>query len=97
MRIDSNINNRIAADAAAANQSKPVAASSGNGTGTDKAELSADQARVNSLTAQLSNLPEVRSDKITDLQKAIRQGTYAVTPEQTADALIADLQGRLAA
>jgi flagellar biosynthesis anti-sigma factor FlgM len=97
MRIDSTNNNRIAADAAAANQTKQAAGNASKIAGDDKAELSTDGARVNSLTAQLNQLPEVRSEKITELQKAIRQGTYDVTPEQTADAIIADVQGRLAA
>ena len=95
MRINLNPNNLAATDAAAS-QSKATTRTT-DSAANDKAELSPDQARVQSLTAQLNQLPDVRNNKINELWKAIKQGTYQVTAEQTADAIIADVQGRLAA
>jgi flagellar biosynthesis anti-sigma factor FlgM len=100
MRIDLNTQANAAANAglAAEAENKAVAATSSNSqSGGDKASLSPDQARVQSLTAQLNQLPEIRQEKITELYRAIKVGTYNVTPEQTADALIADLRSRFAA
>ncbi len=100
MRIDLNtqINAAAIAGAAAETENKAAASTSGSSqSGGDKANLSPDQARVQSLTAQLNKLPDVRQQKITELYRAIKVGAYNVTAEQTADALIADLRSRFAA
>jgi len=54
----------------------------------DRAELSPDQVRVQSLASQVNDLPEVRQEKVTALGTAIQQGRYHVTPEQTAAAIL---------
>ena len=61
---------------------------------TNKTALSSDQARVVALAAQIVNLPEIRSEKIARIASALHEGKYQVSPEQTAEAMIAELQGR---
>jgi len=63
----------------------------------DTAELSLEQAKVQSLTAEANRVPDVRQDKVTALGLAIQQGSYDVTPEQTAEAIIGEMQTRFAA
>jgi flagellar biosynthesis anti-sigma factor FlgM len=63
----------------------------------DTAELSGDQLRVQSLAGQVKGLPDVRQQKVDALSLAIRQGRYDVTPEQTAEALLAEFRDRFAA
>ena len=58
----------------------------------DRAELSPDQVRVQSLASQVNDLPEVRQEKVTALSLAIQQGRYNVTPEQTAEAMLENLR-----
>ena len=58
----------------------------------DRAELSPDQVRVQSLTSQANNLPDVRLEKVSALSLAIQQGNYHVTPEQTAAAMLDDMR-----
>ena len=60
--------------------------------GDDRAELSPDQVRVQSLVGQVNDAPEVRQEKVTALGLAIQQGRYSVTPEQTAAAMLADFR-----
>ena len=91
MRIDSNNKLRDAGDVSGAGSSNsrgqakaPVKA----GLGNDRAELSPDQVRVQSLASQVNDLPEVRQEKVTALGLAIQQGRYNVTPEQTAAAML---------
>jgi flagellar biosynthesis anti-sigma factor FlgM len=69
-----------------------VAASrAGNTGGSDQARLSFDQARVQSLEAQVLAQPEVRSAKVQALQQAISDGTYAVPAHDVANALLQDV------
>jgi flagellar biosynthesis anti-sigma factor FlgM len=80
--------------------SGPRATSGAGGGGAaagDKAVLSSDQARVQSLAAEVNQLPDIRQEKVAALGLAIQQGSYDVTPEQTAVALIGEMQARFAA
>ena len=63
----------------------------------DTAELSLEQAKVQSLTAEANRVPDVRQDKVAALGLAIQQGSYDITPEQTAEAMIGEMQTRFAA
>lgn len=65
--------------------------------GGDTAKLSQDQGRVQELASQVNQLPEIRQDKVSALQRALENGTYGVTSGQTAEALISALQIRPAA
>ena len=60
--------------------------------GVDTAKLSPDQARVQQLASQVNQLPEIRQDKVAALQRAVQSGSYAVTPAQTAGALLSAMQ-----
>ena len=55
--------------------------------------LSFDQARVQSLQAQVLAQPEIRQAKVRSLQQAIGNGEYSVPASQIADALASDLSG----
>jgi len=63
------------------------------GFGQDEADLSADLKKVQVLKTQLENMPEVRQEKVQELQKAISDGTYKVDSGKIADAMISDLLG----
>ena len=97
MRIDLNPIVPEAPDAAqSAKSGSQPASGSASATahiGVDTAKLSPDQARVQQLASQVSQLPEIRQDKVAALQRAVQAGTYQVTPAQTAGALFSALQG----
>ncbi|HYA25982.1 MAG TPA: flagellar biosynthesis anti-sigma factor FlgM [Terriglobales bacterium] len=63
----------------------------------DVANPSADYVRAQALAATLSQLPEVRQEKVAALAEMVRSGNYAVTPEQTSEALLAHMAGSAAA
>ncbi len=93
MRIDPNGRAQQAQDAGEANSpsARPTAATpSQSASLTDTAQLSADQVRVQALSAQVNALPEIRQEKVAALGRAIRDGTYQVSPEQTAEAMLAE-------
>jgi anti-sigma28 factor (negative regulator of flagellin synthesis) len=71
-----------------------VAANAANlGAGAaDKADLWLDQGRVQALVAEVNHLPEVRQEKVAALSRVISQGNYRVTPQQTAEALLTQMQ-----
>ena len=98
MRID--LNHRLAEIGESAEQANPRAAAGASGKtalADDRAELSADQARVQSLAREVNRLPDVRQQKVEALSLAVRQGSYEVSPEQTADAMLLEMQERPAA
>lgn len=63
----------------------------------DVANPSADYVRAQTLTATLSQLPDVREEQVAALAEVVRSGNYAVTAGQTAEALMAHMAGRAAA
>lgn len=48
---------------------------------------------VDELQKQLAAMPEVQSDRIQQLQAAVEQGTYNVSPANVASAMLATLFG----
>jgi anti-sigma28 factor (negative regulator of flagellin synthesis) len=43
---------------------------------------------VQALAAKVNDVPEIRQERVAALAKAVRDGSYQVSPEQTAEALI---------
>jgi anti-sigma28 factor (negative regulator of flagellin synthesis) len=99
MRIDLSLGIGQATDSAGAEK---VDTPSGGGVSNpelaaDVANPSAEYIRAQALTATLSQLPEIRQEKVAALAELVRGGNYAVSPEQTAGALMAHLSGGTAA
>lgn len=96
MRIDLNTKGPEAADAG--QESKPgtrVSRTTGGGMqAEDSAELSRDQAGVQALSTAVTGLPEIRQERVSTLAQKIQEGSYAVTPEQTAEAVMSAMQMR---
>jgi flagellar biosynthesis anti-sigma factor FlgM len=63
----------------------------------ERAQLSGDRARVRSLAAQVNALPETRQEKVGVLGPAVREGSYQVSAEQMAEAMISEMLARPAA
>jgi flagellar biosynthesis anti-sigma factor FlgM len=99
MRIDLNALIPEAPDPGQSTKSgSRVASSTSGGEGLgDTAKLSQDQGRVQQLASQVNQLPEIRQDKVAALQRVIEEGSYRVTPEQAAEALLTAIQIRSAA
>jgi len=92
MRID--LNSGIGQTPDAAQPSKSSRSSTGAGTGemaSDVTKLSPDYCKVQALAATVSELPEIRQDKVAALAESIRNGTYVVSAEQTAEALVSHM------
>jgi len=94
MRIDSNPR-ALESDPGQAASGGPRANPATSGSpalGSDTAQLSTDQARVQALAVQASALPEIRQDKVDALRRVVRDGSYRVSPEQTAEAMLSEIQ-----
>ncbi len=66
---------------------------SNDATGVDQTSFSFDQARVQSLAAEVMAQPEIRSAKVQSLQESIGNGEYSVPPSLVADAMAGELSG----
>ena len=76
----------------ASSASGSTSSSASNGTsGLDQTRFSFDQARVQSLEAQVLAQPEIRQAKVQSLQQAIANGEYSVSAGQVADAMASAL------
>jgi flagellar biosynthesis anti-sigma factor FlgM len=60
---------------------------------TDHTQLSASQSRVQGLMAELTRLPDVRQDRVVELQQAIGNGSFHASDQQVADAILGDFFG----
>jgi flagellar biosynthesis anti-sigma factor FlgM len=66
---------------------------SDDATGLDQTSFSFDQARVQSLAAEVMAQPEIRTAKVQSLQTAIGNGEYSVPPSLVAEAMAGELSG----
>jgi flagellar biosynthesis anti-sigma factor FlgM len=62
-------------------------------TGEDTVKLSSTHAQVQTLAAQLNNVPEVRTNRVQALQQQIHGGQYHPDSKQVADAIIKEHSG----
>jgi len=77
-------------------QSQSSSSSSGasSATGEDTFSLSSAHGEVQTLSANLANVPEVRSQRVSALQQRVQSGNYKPDSAKVADAIIADQSGR---
>ena len=88
MRIDNSTRIPDAPQTGQARANAAAVSSSGSGLASDTARLSTGQSAVQALAAKVNEVPEIRRERVAALASAIRNGSYQVTPEQTAGALI---------
>jgi flagellar biosynthesis anti-sigma factor FlgM len=65
----------------------PQSSSASVGSGQDQAQLSANSGAVQQLKTMLSQVPEVRQDRVDALRQAIGNGSYQVSDQQLGDAI----------
>ena len=71
--------------APAASAKAPAAAPASDG---DTVRLSSTHGEVQALTANLANVPEVRTDRINSLREQVGQGRYQPSSQNVADAIV---------
>ena len=98
MRIDAALplpenqqSSKVSSSGSSAQQSSAALASSGQ----DQTRLSVDSAAVQQLKTRLSQVPEVRQDRVDALRQAVGSGNYQVSDQQLGDAIGSDLLGRV--
>ena len=97
MRIDGalplpeNLQTQKVANSGSAPQGSPASI----GSSQDQAQLSLDNNTIQQLKANLSQVPEVRQDRVDALSRAVSNGTYQVSDQQLSDAIGSDLLGRV--
>jgi flagellar biosynthesis anti-sigma factor FlgM len=64
-------------------------------SGQDQAQLSVDSGTIQQLQSKLSQLPDVRQDRVNALRQAVGSGSYKVSNQQLSDAIGSDLLGRV--
>jgi flagellar biosynthesis anti-sigma factor FlgM len=62
----------------------------------DEARLSTGSDTIRGLKAQLNAVPEVRQQKVDGLRQAVESGSYEVSAQRIAAAMLADLGRKLA-
>jgi flagellar biosynthesis anti-sigma factor FlgM len=94
MRIDAplplpeNVQTQKVSHTGSSAQQSPAAAVT---SGQDRAQLSVDSGTVQQLKSSLSQLPEVRQDRVDTLRQAVSSGSYQVSDQQLSDAIGSDL------
>jgi len=98
MRVNDSIsfpeNQGISSQVGGVDSPKVKGQSESHGFTQDETDLSADLQKVQGLKAQLANLPDVRFERVHELQKAVSSGTYEVGAGNIADAMLTDLAGQ---
>jgi len=91
MRAETNASVNVAENTANKTNAKDTAGTRSRRT-KNQAESTSLQTRAGVLTAQMQQLPEIRQDRVSVIANAIRNGTYQVSPEQTAEAILSERQ-----
>ena len=94
MRVDAPLSfpenlqpDKVASSGSPTQQNRPTPAASGQ----DQAQLSVDNQTIQQLKAHLSQVPEVRQERVNALRQAVSNGTYKVSDQQLSDAIGSDL------
>lgn len=91
MRIDLNLSNTTSVEGGRTPKQSTATRDFANSSAPqDAAQLSPEIQRVSALESHLSNLPEVRSERVAELQNAIHRGHYHASSEHIASAMLAD-------
>lgn len=95
MRIDSNQDTQRVVDSERTGQppasGNGVAPSGSTALGEDQAQLSGFHSQVQSLVAQVAELPEASQGKVEALRQAVVAGKYQPNPDEVAGALFANM------
>ena len=59
----------------------------------DEAQFSDHATLGSSLLQRMAEVPDVRQEKVDHLRQAVNEGTYSVSSDQIADAMLNDLNG----
>ena len=78
---------KVARSGSSTQQSRPAPVNSGQ----DQAQLSVDNETIQQLKANLSQVPEVRQERVDALRQAVSNGSYQVSDQQLSDAIGSDL------
>jgi flagellar biosynthesis anti-sigma factor FlgM len=97
MRVDASLSfpdnlqpEKVGSSGSSAQQSRPATVS-----GQDQAQLSVDNDTIQQLKTQLSQVPEVRQDRVDALRQAVSAGSYQVSDQQLSNAIASDMLGRV--
>jgi len=63
----------------------------------DQASLSDDAVKFSNLSAALTNVPDVRQDRVSAISQSLANGSYSVSDQQIAQAMVRDYQTNSAA
>ena len=78
---------KVANSGSSAQQSSPASI----GSSQDQAQLSLDNNAIQQLKATLSQVPEVRQERVQALSQAVSNGSFQVSDQQLSDAIGSDL------
>ncbi len=69
----------------------PASSVSSPDAGSDRVELSSQSRDMNKIHEILATTPEVRTEKVAALKKAVTEGTYKVKTEDIADKMVQEM------
>ena len=78
---------KVANSGSSAQQSSPASI----GSSQDQAQLSVHNQSIQQLKSNLSQVPEVRQERVDALRQAVSNGSYQVSDQQLSDAMGSDL------
>jgi len=95
MRIEGNPSLQIADDLTPGKRAEATGSQISPGQNEDLATISQQHKRTQNLVARVVTAPEIRQDKVEALSSAVSNGTYQVSAEKTADAMLEQIRRRV--
>jgi len=92
MRIDLSTGTTQFSDSGGSDKARVQPGAATPELGSDVAKLSANYGRVPALSAAVEQVPEIRQEKVAALAQMVRGGTYNVSSEDTAEALLSQVR-----
>lgn len=78
----------------AVDKQRNVPAKAGQGATVDEVALSHEARFRQELLARLRSLPEIREELVAELRRRLATGTYSVSNEELAEAIIREMRGQ---
>ena len=72
-------------------ESMDSTAAAKNASPTDRVDISSRSKEITDIMTAINQLPDVRTDKVQQIQKSVEAGTYSVDPGKVADKIMQNI------
>lgn len=72
-------------------EAKEASQASGKAASSDRVDISGKAREIAELMAVISQMPDVRAEKVAEIKKAVESGSYSINPSKIAESILNEI------